>query len=379
MTIRSATFEKSADFGNPRKLALTLYHERVHYDELVSTGWLSDEEAELRAWAAELKTAQALGITKKDAPDEYDIIKGGFDKYRKAVLDAKGDRSKLSPAFPSAKDEKEDKKDFLQWQEELSKIRDGQERLKTQVVLRQNVKEAREMVLDACADVGYPGQEDLDALGRLGSAAYGSVPIAAIPPGYASCGERVFERMLGRLRAGQQLDAAWLREETGRIRREKMDHDLERLKEDIRYLAELDRQYKAGRDYLGRLAARECVVPGRMTGEEARDIRAYYRLFEEYQKRVDERVVLVNAVPEGLTGCPKDLVVIWLVWQMTGQAVTPESCNAASREMAGKYPAQPSPGGDSQPGPSGDSSERDHGRIRVPTLDEVLDRLRKGG
>ncbi|MBI4678239.1 MAG: hypothetical protein HY748_11710 [Elusimicrobia bacterium] len=361
-----------------RQLALTLYHEHVHHQELIGAGWLSHEEAEAHAWEAELKAAAGLGITETSTPEEYRAIRDTFKRHAKAVHDARGDRSKLSPAFPLPKDLEDNEKGYWKWQGELSRVREQQALLKKRVRVRQHVDEVRSMLDSSCIAGPTPSQAELDRLDYLDVKDYRELRGQPVAPGATFCGDRLWEKVIERLAWAGRLDAAWLDGEIMRLREEVEDRIIESIKKEFLYMEEVRRSFAAGRSYIANLAGRECSAPGRMSELEVDNLRVYYQWFEEYQERVDAKVDIFVAVPQGLSGCQRALVSRWLVLRWlggSGSSLTVKMCNEAAEEVAAKYPPPPSSGGGAAPGQ--DPGWREPDRIKVPTLDEILDRLRK--
>lgn len=168
----------------------------------------------------------------------------------------------------------------------------------------------------------------------------------------------------------QQMQLKLRLEEKARERRE-------RDNEEIR--AGLRRQYfDTSRDVLAGMARRTCAGPGRMTERDLLNIRRAYQWFEEYRS-IEPKTNIAHAAADGLAGCPAELVLGWMVWEMTGREggrLRLDDYNAKSREIAGKYPAAPpaGPGGGSPPEPG---NTPDRGGIDLPTLDDILGRLKR--
>lgn len=382
-----APFWQAIQDKNPTRIALVLNHETFHYDELVTKGWDSYNGGETRAYGHDLSRIYEVDGKAVSAVDILVDEKKYPAQYRKVVKHIRGQRDDASAAlrknpkprsiFPTPEEEKEMRKKWVDLETEKTLVGGVRGEMR-ELVVGHHWQGLNWMVADLCAGVSQVSQAELNGLDYLEAFDYRSISVPVVAPGSANCHDALAGQVLYKLGQGERLDATWLSGQAAMLRRRSVDDALESIRRTERYRAELKTLFEASVGQYRRIATRECSDPGKVSDVDVRDLIVSYRWLVEYEKVVDAGVVLAHVVPEGLSDCARDLTRRWLVRQMQDSPMTTQSCNEASLEAARTYPPPPEPGGRPPLNPGGSTDDADHDRIRVPTLDEVLDRLNRG-
>lgn len=386
--IRMGLIHDALDADNPGLFAEVLYHESVHFDNLITKGIEGTvEEEEFSAQAATLKVNSVF-----DLP-EIDQRKRRKDalKLAKAILE-RGEVPLTRQGWPTGEE-------AAQWQAKLkehlgkssaSAAADADTlaaALESLALFRKEAEEVKRraeegrfqgyliglenLAMNICS---YPGTVDQAWVSRFNRAGfpparYRSAVFARAAGG--PCTLELFGTMLDTLASGQPLnvlsllnDATVARdaEDAQRTARDAMEGELARLLQE-------NRREQAMREYLGR--CRDWV---RHVISEACAGKAVGMDFIEYEQSVRSLRAhgqfygyrLPEAITEDSTGCALSLA------QWTLDAGPGLTYPALMEETARRLPRTPPPIGEERPQQGGWSSKP----LPLPTLPQILDRLR---
>lgn len=189
-------FMDAIKYGNPGALAYVLYHESVHFQDLVTKGWSSRSKIETDAYGKSLKRFNVF-FDKQKYPVQYadwnSVVEDGLSE-------AKTSLSKR-PMFPYPEEAQE--KAAVEWMaEELKRqaVEKAREELKS-AALRKHVEYLREVAALACSGTTV-SQASLDKLGTLTPKDMG---YTGQPPESARCAEKLYFYMFYKLRTGDGL------------------------------------------------------------------------------------------------------------------------------------------------------------------------------
>lgn len=161
--IASSQLADAIQFRNPGILAQTIYHESVHFNELITTGWKTTQDTEVSAYSA----VEAHDDVFKLPKDILDKNAAELAANRAALLAGKGSAYVITP-----KEEKAIKEIVDRQQADEVDLAKYYENLKTQVAKdkagRESDERLRESMLDlavrSCAVPGSVAQAEIDAL-----------------------------------------------------------------------------------------------------------------------------------------------------------------------------------------------------------------------
>lgn len=387
-----AAFERSLQDGNPGVLALTLYHEAVHFSELVTTGWRSIEEVELNAYSRDLKVIDAFELSprqleareKKRKSLERAVWRGRFGGEIPGVG--------LHAAFPSLEAEAANFREWDGLQDaklkeafEQSTALEYLERWRTETAkLRNSIDEGAliahigyiqwiaETLCSKPEAVGLPEVRRLFPWPADAYARYRPDPAAGAP-----CSVVIAGVLMDRLAAGRMPDIQALKIDSASAKAAHEAYVIERAQLEIELSFRLQRerhqaQMEAYLDLCARLVREKTRAA--CAGQ---PYALNFQFFEQAVGSLTRHASSYNMrfpddILAGLDGCPREAAS----WALTHGADYESFSNELKRIL--QPPVSPAPG-PQQPAPEYSLppySQQPPSSIQLPTLPDILRRLR---
>jgi hypothetical protein len=202
-------FKQALKENDPGILAALLYHEAVHFNELVTRRWDTLQAGEVRAYDAELGQAAAFSLSqlqRQKATDERDA--------NQALLDS-GDPKKIFQAYPVPEQEAWAKGQFDIHAAEQQKLKAEMDQFKADLLER---RRAQESVIDPRNSVrdlarrfcGAPGSvQEREFSAAMSSLVAFCRQNSCSMSGVTSCTDRLQTRMFDAAKKGQLYEGLW--------------------------------------------------------------------------------------------------------------------------------------------------------------------------
>lgn len=339
IVIRLKAFEDAQELDSPRVLASILYHETVHYNALVTTGW--SPMGQVEAYAEEVRQADILGLTKT----ERQAIVRLRDDAQTNLDAALKDPAKRHPSFVRPEDEVVNRRNFGEVEKELAKMKEYREDLGARVAKARREREIHRHLRslmdlgDVACTIGEISQADLlDLIPDQASSIYCSAPEGIIDSADQTCSSRIYGELVGGLCKRRLLSPLRINELLRtRYRRPPAEVDV------------LPPPFAPNE--LGALAAKACGEPGSLTQAEVDKVNWF----------PDPRIGDGSRVRQGLGDCAQELFDALLGFNRKwspGTRLNADWVNGEAGLISGRQ-------ADSNPG-NPDPSDSDNGRMNNP-------------
>ena len=135
-------FEMAHDYGDPGVIALTLYHEAIHFDDLASRGFRStNEDLELRAYTL-MRRYDSVIVGDSPRDPNWKKMWLDHDKNQREHFRDKVARHDTSPGVPTEEGNEARKEEFDTQQARLAQIRREEELIRERAAEQERQREA---------------------------------------------------------------------------------------------------------------------------------------------------------------------------------------------------------------------------------------------